>query len=309
MSVLGLGNDPFPAHEVAMFRDNSARLRPKFVLDSRFGIRPPAGSGANDPYTPEGIYRGAGPGGEEPPAYRLEKTPGRERILFAGDSVTRRGRIIGALRRLHGDGAAEYLNAGVETFNTEQELLWYRTYNRALRPDQVILTFHPNDFEATPAAFIDEAGRLRVYSPQAGSWNPSRRLFASSRLYRLWLGWRLGGGGNPAGTERAAKALEGFANLSKEDGFRLDVLLLPPLVPETEWTESDRKARADFLAVAGRLGLNTYDLAEPLREALAAGTEVRETPGDPWHPSDGFAEAAARHLVERGLFGDGPETP
>jgi len=220
--------------------------------------------------------------------------------------VTRRGRLIRALRLLHGDRRAEYFNAGVETFNTEQELLWYRTYNRVLKPDRVILTFHPNDFGSTPAAFIDGGGRLRVYSPETGSWNPSRRLFASSRLYRLWLGWRLSGsaGAAASGRERTAKALGEFAGLAKDDGFRLDILLLPPLTPEAEWTDLDRKARADFLEISGRLGLNPYDLAEPLRVALAAGIDVRETPGDPWHPSDGFAEAAARYLTDRGLFGD-----
>jgi hypothetical protein len=43
--------------------------------------------------------------------------------------------------------------AGVESFNTVQEVAYDRSFNRFIRLDHVILTFHLNDFETTPVAF------------------------------------------------------------------------------------------------------------------------------------------------------------
>jgi hypothetical protein len=147
-----------------------------FTVDPEFGFRPRLDNAVFDEH---GTHRNA---------YPLEKTPGRERLLFVGDSVTARGRIVDALRALHGDATAEYWNAGVESFNTVQEVAFYRKYNAAIHPDHVIVTFHLNDYETTPIAFRDEAGRLVVYALNQPSREVQPWLFQNSSLYRLWLG-------------------------------------------------------------------------------------------------------------------------
>lgn len=92
--------------------------------------------------------------------YSLEKNPDFKRILFIGDSVTEEGLIIENLKKLYGEESYEYWNAGVRGFNTHQELIFYRRYNKQIRPDQVILTFHLNDFTTTPVVFLNKEDRL-----------------------------------------------------------------------------------------------------------------------------------------------------
>ena len=75
-----------------------------------------------------------------------EKRSGTRRILIIGDSIAF-GTGVGAQRRFSdflsralGDDV-EVLNAGVCGWGTDQELLYYETKGRDLRPDIVILTF------------------------------------------------------------------------------------------------------------------------------------------------------------------------
>ena len=147
-----------------------------FVSDPDFGFRPALGNELFDAF---GTHRNE---------YEVGERAGRERVLFLGDSVTARGHIIEALRERYGEAGFEYWNAGVDSFNTVQEVAYYFDYNAEVDPDHVVLTFHLNDYETTPIAFEDEAGRVVVFAPN----QPTRRiypwLFENSRLYRLWLG-------------------------------------------------------------------------------------------------------------------------
>jgi hypothetical protein len=74
------------------------------------------------------------------------KKPGRKRILVIGDSIAfgtgvdAKWRFSDFLARAFGDDV-EVLNAGVCGWGSDQELLYYETKGRALRPDIVILTF------------------------------------------------------------------------------------------------------------------------------------------------------------------------
>jgi hypothetical protein len=77
----------------------------------------------------------------------------------------------------------EYWNAGVESFNTVQEVALYRGYNTAIETDHVVLTFHMNDLETTPVAFLDEAGRLVVYALHQPATRVNAWLFEMSYLY------------------------------------------------------------------------------------------------------------------------------
>ncbi len=304
--ILHLGNDPFPQSEIAMFRDRSEELKHKFVLDPEFGIRPPVGTGM---YSSTGIFQGPwDPDAKPPRPDGSLPPPPKERLLFAGDSVTRRGKIILALKQLYGDTGYEYLNAGVETFNTEQELLFYRRYNRPLKPSQIILTFHPNDFDVVPVAFLDEQGRLRVYSGNPELAPLNRFLFLHSRLYRIFAGWKISrasGSGNDLPPDRIARvetALLGFRDEAANIGARLTVLVFPPVKSPNGLTPYELAVRSAVLALLEKNHLRYFDLQPPLEEALTLNMPLGDPPGDTWHPGDELARRIAAYLKARNLL-------
>ena len=75
----------------------------------------------------------------------------RRRMLLLGDSfawgfgVDYGERISEILERLHPEW--EVINAGVNGYGTDQELLYLRERTEGLDPDLVLVLFHPNDFE------------------------------------------------------------------------------------------------------------------------------------------------------------------
>ena len=165
--------------ELGWMRRSRKDLARVFTVDPEFGFRPILG---NDLYNSYGTINNG---------YRLPRPPGVTRLLFMGDSVTARGRIVEALRRIRGEKRFEYWNAGVESFNTTQEVNYYRKYNHRISPDHVILTFVYNDFGTTPITFFNRDKKLVVFALN----RPRRRvipwLFEHSYLYRFLLGKNL----------------------------------------------------------------------------------------------------------------------
>ena len=274
------------AYELTQFRQGVPDGLSTFVVDPNFGFRPVLGDG---PYTRFGTLANS---------YAAAKPPGVSRLLFIGDSVTHRGHIVDALRAEYGSQQYEYWNAGVESFNTVQEVKYYRRFNRPLHPDHVILTFHLNDFETTPVAFRDADGTLVVFAP---NW-PVRRLnlwlFQHSYTYRYWLGLV-----TPKKTARSEIIEEVRASLADlqrvvaVDGARLTLLVLPILQPVSDWKPEYREYRRLILGILESLRVRYFDLLEPLNEALADGAVVAET-GDNlfWHPSRDMASYFAKYL-------------
>lgn len=273
------------AQELPWMRgDDTARL---FTVDPEIGFRPKLDTEVFDAY---GAHRND---------YPFEKTAGRTRVLFAGDSVTARGRIIEALRARYGDERFEYWNAGVESFNTVQEVAFYEAYNYALEPDRVVLSFHLNDYETTPIAFRNEAGELVVFAPNQPVRQISPWLFEHSRLYRMWLGWVTTGEEFLAVADETERALLRLRDRLGEEGSELTVLVLPLFQKPAKWARQQERAHTRILAFLEREGIRHFDLRPPLEQALAQGLKVQEHPGDTWHPNDEVAEVIASYLYER----------
>jgi hypothetical protein len=285
------------AYELPQFRQSASKGL-SFVVDPSFGFRPVLGDG---PYTRFGTLAND---------YAAAKPPGVNRLLFIGDSVTHRGQIVEALRAVYGSQKYEYWNAGVESFNTVQEVEYYKRFNRAINPDHVILTFHLNDFETTPVAFREADGTLVVFAPN----RPVRRLnpwlFQHSYTYRYWLGLV-----TPKKTARSEIIAEVRASLTDlerlvaVDRARLTVLVLPILRPFSDWKPEYQEYRRLILGILESLQLHYFDLLKPLNEALADGVVVTET-GDNlfWHPSREAATYFAKYLKTRHLL-DGVDAP
>jgi hypothetical protein len=262
-----------------------------YTVDADFGFRPRLGTSE---YSEFATHRNE---------YSLEKPAGKKRLLFIGDSVTSRGKIIDALREVHGDADFEFWNAGVESFNTVQEVRLYERFNAAIEPEHVILTFHPNDFEVTPVAFVTEEGRLAVYVPDSPLRPVNRSLFAWSYLYRWFIGKTLNSHyvREKTVTETREHLLR-LRNSLRQDGVAFSVILLPKLKPLDSWTPAESTAREDALGIMRTLDLEYYDLLDPLRMAINDGVDVQERAGDADHPSAAVCEVFARYLESRGLL-------
>ncbi|HSR69125.1 MAG TPA: hypothetical protein VLU25_14410, partial [Acidobacteriota bacterium] len=291
----------WPAHlsrlaweDLEQFR--KARDGVSFIVDPEMGFRPVLGYRAHEGRY---VYSDFGTIVNDYPA---RKRPDVERLLFIGDSVTARGRIIAGLRKLYGEAGYEYWNAGVESFNTRQEVLFYQKFNHRLEPDHVILTVHINDFQVTPVAFVDNDGYMRVYMPGNTMEGLSRVLFRYSELYRHYLSWTAS---QQAGFERAsAEVRDSLALLQEELGseIRLSVIIFPVLKPLQEWTDEEERTRARLLQFCDDLQLRCYDLTPLLSRQLSAGRTVRDSPTDVFHPNQSFGAAIAEFLFGQGLL-------
>lgn len=291
----------WPAHlsrlaweDLEQFR--SARDGVSFTVDPEMGFRPVLGYRAHEGRY---VYSDFGTIVNDYPA---KKRADVERLLFLGDSVTARGRIIAGLRELYGEAGYEYWNAGVESFNTRQEVLFYQRFNHRLEPDHVILTVHINDFQVTPVAFVDNDGYMRVYMPGNSMEGFSRVLFRYSELYRHYLSWTAS---QQTGFEEAsAEVRDSLAQLQAELGseIRLSVLIFPLLEPPREWTSEEERARGRLLQYCDDLKLRCYDLTPLLSQQLSDGRSVRDSPTDVLHPNQPFAAAIAQFLFREGLL-------
>jgi lysophospholipase L1-like esterase len=246
------------------------------------------------------------------PAYRADgtahhrypdaKVPGTERILFLGDSVTARGRIVRALHARVGSAHREFWNAGVESFDLCQTVRHFLQHASRTDPDRVVLTFHFNDFHVTPVSFVDARGVRRTWRPEA----PHERLWRFGTRHFAW--WRAALGPfadeiDTHGRERdTLRCLERLAAACRERGLPLHVLVLPPIDDPARWRPADARAHALALDACRRLALPHTDLAPALVTALLAGHDVQESPNDHYHPSDAAAAAMADLVVSSGVF-------
>jgi hypothetical protein len=286
------------AQELPQFRRGAPDKFSAFVVEADFGFRPILGSGN---YTRFGTLAND---------YSETKRPGVVRLLFIGDSVTRRGQIVEALQAQYGSQHYEYWNAGVESFNTVQEVAYYKRFNRPIQPDHVILTFHLNDFETTPVAFREADGTLVVYAPNWPIQRLNPWLFRHSYTYRYWLG--LLSPRKAARSEIIAQVRDSLAGLSRgiaRDNARLTVLVLPILRPFNDWKPEYREYRRLILEMLESLHIRHFDLLTPLKEALADGVIVTETGDDLfWHPSRDAAYYFAKYLRTQQLL-EGIDAP
>jgi lysophospholipase L1-like esterase len=278
--------------ELPWMRDSKQDLTRALTIDPDFGFRPILG---NSIYTEYGTAVRDG--------YALEKPAGITRLLFIGDSVTARGKIIQALKKRYGEGVFEYWNAGVESFNTTQEVRFYQKFNAPVQPDHVILTFSLNDFEATPVAFLNNDNKIVVYVPNS----PQRRLFPwlfqHSYVYRLLLGVLLS---DQRGAGMIAQEIrESLQELRRElarHAIDFTVLALPSFRPPEQWTEQEEYAHRTILQILREERIRHFDLFPPFQEALQRGVNVQEIPGDAWHPSGEIAEVFADYLFDQQLL-------
>lgn len=243
--------------------------------------------------------------GTLPNDYPLARTEGVRRLLFLGDSVTKRGRIVEGFRTVFGEDGFEYWNAGVEAYATAQEVSYYRRFLEPLGEDHVILTFHMNDFLTTPISFFDPEKGLVFLEPNLAVRELSPWLLRHCYLYRAWISMRSGlteDTKSKAGVEEdIAASLHELADLTRARGSRLTVLVFPLLFPFESWRPVQQKRHAKVLGILQAAGIETYDLVPPMEAALAESLDIWQEKGDVYHPNELFGERCVRYLVESGF--------
>jgi hypothetical protein len=259
-----------------------------FVPDAEAGYMPVLGNAAYDQY-------GCRVDRYDATGKRLPERGPRQgrRVLFLGDSVTRRERIQDALEKIYPGN--DYWNAGVESFNTMQELIFYRRVNSKLKPDQVILTFHNNDFQDTPLVFRQN-GELQIHFMRRDGNRINPWLFSHSYLYRWLTGLSLGQLDRARQRVVMKEALAGFRETMASEKVEFSVILLPILKPYEQWNVREKWSRQAALELLKEEGIKTYDLMPDMEAAMKEGVVLPETPGDTWHPSAAAAEHFARYL-------------
>ncbi|MBK8098132.1 MAG: hypothetical protein IPK26_13555 [Planctomycetes bacterium] len=236
------------------------------------------------------------------------KRPGVPRVLFLGDSVTMRGKLVGPLRELWSSGEVEFLNAGVESWNPMQEVAFYFRHQQQLLPDHVVLTLHNNDLTATTTGLL-RAGQFTLCTP--GAFVPlDPDWYRTSMLYRLLIRARHR---DLSTTERyldhaelVREALRRLRDEVQGRGARLTVLVLPILAAPSAWAPHEQAARQRSLGILHELAIEAIDLLAPLERLAAAGVTVREQPGDSWHPNAACGAHLALAAVQAGLWSAAP---
>lgn len=274
------------------WREHSDFAKTWFEADAEIGYVPKRG---NEVY---------GPTGCKVNPYPPQKAEGVRRVLLIGDSVTYRARIERAIRAKFGESGIEYWNAGVDGYNTAQELAWFRRLSPEIRPDHVVLTLHVNDFEATPVVFHDEQDRMVLVVPSHAGVRIWPWLFEESALYRrlITILQSLHGTHDlEAGAQLVESSLTALRDEVAARHAEFTVLIFPGMAPKTEWSAYEKDALERARTICAKLAVRTFDLTPALEEALGKGLAVQETPGDHWHPNDAVSACFADLLAREGF--------
>jgi lysophospholipase L1-like esterase len=168
------------------------------------------------------------------------KPPGVYRIVILGDStilgwgVPVEQTVPKILERelnratVPGYGRIEAINAGVGNYGTAQEVAHYKTYERALHPDLVILEYFINDAEPVPIERTPELLRRSYLLAFAISRYDTLLRFAGRRPPWNRYYADLYNDGRP-GLRAAQDALRELADITARDGAKLLVAILPEL--------------------------------------------------------------------------------
>ncbi len=239
------------------------------------------------------------------PVVPYERTPGKHRVVFLGDSITfgygvRDDEVVTERVRalLAGGGIdVEVVNTAVPSYNTEQEVTSYELQGRRYRPDWIVVGVCWNDINDKSDVRVTASGEL--VDAHAASANTTAELRSSPTGYalrnalkrsRLLYGslerWRaywasrtlgdhmavrmdvLNGRDTPrvaAGWSSVETALRRLQAMASEDGARILLVMFP--IPMT--LESDMPASSypkRLAEFAAREGLPFVDLTDAYRK-------------------------------------------
>ena len=264
----------------------------------------------------------------------MPKPAGQQRIIALGDSVTA-GFGVNLedtfAKKLQKNLGVEVVNAGVDDYNIEQELLWLERHGLELEPDLVILEVYLNDsrpFAKSPGWVVTLnnllLNRSAFYTHYYG-WVLQQRARQSEQAptfrFRYQDPWEAGhwktdeaaltqvieAGNNDFGlawqqteNEKIQRTIEKTATLSHAHNFELFIVIFPVSVQvETEveapWVDQPQRWLMDF---AGTNGIRALDLLPILRNQANEGLYIDQAHLTP-HGHTVVAEAIYTALMTR----------
>ena len=276
-----------------------------------------------------------------------ERESDEPRLLLLGDSIVFGYGVADAeivssrvAALLSSNPKAQIVNAGIPSYNTEQEVEFLRDEGIRYHPDWVIVGFCWNDLSDKSGVTVDRNGML----VSAGAAEPNRlqllmqsktgyelrNTFKKSRLlYSLSiLTSMLGAGGEQGGAtnlrseilegtsstrvlegwKRVAMSLSQLSELSKEHEFKVLVVAFPMLL-SLEESHPKSSYPGELKSIASHLGLYFVDL-EPVFKSRYRGRESLFLPYDPDHPNPAghalAAEAIGNFIMEHSAV-DSPQ--
>jgi len=278
-------------YPVAIMNIEAERARPAgeelIVADDSLGLRPALKTSM---YDGDGVLFGRS---------ISAKTSNPYKILFIGDSVTGRGRIVAALAEALGSERTAFLNGGVDGYNIQQEVEFFLRYQAGTNPDAIVHQLHINDLQPTTLVVRGRDGRVRSYSPRMKPASVNAWLYRHSQIYRFYILQFRSRFSQDELRAAAYDALRKMRDYARERKIAYHVFLFPNLAPYEEWSAHDKASRDYLLRISGELGLGTVDLWPLAERLIRLGVDAQDSPGDTWHPNRRFAEEAARYLIAR----------
>lgn len=248
------------------------------------------------------------------------KPAGTFRILVLGDSIaygigvsieeTFSFVLEKQLRERYPERSIEVLNAGVISYNTEQELDWLNERGMKFGPDAVVVAHCPNDVHATPIVFR-EGDHLRYFRAGEARDQVSPFLVEHSAFYRVILMMREVARARDRGRYRPNADLKfnllsdsesQFGSLAELIGtarskdLPIIVCSFPYLkVPFDQYLPDDWEAYRGLLKAVTELKVPFVDLFAAWRDTSHKAWLRPEAPNDFVHPNaKGHADAAQR---------------
>lgn len=220
------------------------------------------------------------------------------KILFIGDSVTGRGRIVDAFPHALPSERVSFLNGGVDGYNIQQEVEFFFRYQAGIKPQTIVHQMHINDLQPSTLV-VRIRGSIRSYSPRMKPQQVNQWLYARSQLYRFFLLQVRARGTRDELLAGAEAALRRLRDYTRQNGIAYHVVLSPILLPYDRWSATDQATREDLLRVCRELGIDAVDLWPVAENLIGRGIAIQEPPGDIWHPNAAFGEAAAKYITEK----------
>lgn len=274
--------------ELSWFRDPGSNMSNYMTTDDQIGFRPRLDTNVFDK---NGLLLKPK---DSSPSADVTRT-----VLFVGDSVTARARIVDAVRRELADPKSFFLNGGVESFNLAQVVNFFLRFQSKTPFDRIVHQVHGNDLQATPIVFRDTDGKLNVYALSAPRRSVNEWLFRHSYIYRLALTAFISRQTEQATCEEAKANFEAMVRFAKERGVPYDVFLFPVLRPTDQLTAAEARDWAILNDACRAARVNCISLRPVLDQMISENLAYQETPGDPWHPNDLLANRAGNYILDQ----------
>jgi len=233
--------------------------------------------------------------------------PGHTRILALGDSFTfgfgvDYGQRFSEFMEQSSE-SIEVLNMGVFAYGTDQELLAYQLYGKALRPDIVVINLYlgndladirSNEVHSFPKPyFVMDGSSLNLIKPVPGAWVRARSVsYLAELIFKVVKGDDLDTELAPElkdtdPVELLLALLKRLSVETSEAGARLLVVLIHP----RDATVRERSFHQHVVSAIGKSGLEMLDLREVFFENSVRPCKEFYLPDGHWN-SNGHAEFA-----------------